>query len=86
MAEKEIKTAMKEKKLVIGSRSVLKNLKSDNIESVICASNCPDNTYGELRYYGKHFGVEVKRFSGNSRRLGEICGKPFGILVLGIKK
>lgn len=84
--EKEIKSAMKEKKLVMGSRSVFKNLKQNIIKSVICASNCPEDKYKDLEYYGKNFGIELKKFKGNSRQLGEICAKPFNIAVLGIKK
>jgi len=84
--EKEIKSAMEEKKLVIGSRSVFKNLKQNIIKSVIYASNCPEGTYENLEYYRKHFGIELKKFKGNSRQLGEICAKPFNISILGIKK
>jgi len=84
--EKEIKSAIKEKKLVIGSRSVFKNLKQNIIKSVIYASNFPEDRLKDLEYYGKNFGIELKRFKGNSRQLGEMCAKPFNISLLGIKK
>ena len=84
--EKEIKSAIKEKKLLIGSKSVLKNLKRNVIKSVIHASNCPEDRLKDLEYYGKNFGIELKRFKGNSRQLGEVCAKPFNISVIGIKK
>ncbi len=84
--EKEIKSAIKEKKLVIGTKSVLKNLKQNIIKSVIYASNCPENTHKDLEYYSKNFGIELKKFKGNSRQLGEVSAKPFNISVLGIKK
>ncbi len=84
--EKEIKDAMKEKKLLIGSNTVFKNIKKDAIRYVIYSSNCSDEVMGNLDYYSKNFGVEMKKFSGNSRQLGEICGKPFNIMLLGIKK
>lgn len=84
--EKEIKAAMKDKKLVIGSKSVFKNLKQNIIKSVIYASNCPEGTCRDLEYYSKNFGTELKKFKGNSRQLGEICAKPFNVSVLGIKK
>jgi large subunit ribosomal protein L30e len=84
--EKEIKFAIKEKKLVIGSRGVFKNLKQNIIKSVICASNCPEATCKDLEYYGKNFDIELKKFKGNSRQLGEMCAKPFNVSVLGIKK
>jgi large subunit ribosomal protein L30e len=86
MTEKEIKKAIKEGKLVIGSKRVLKDLKQGVIKSVIYASNCPENRKKDINYYSKHFGIEVKRFKGNSRQLGEICGKPFNVVLLGIRK
>ncbi len=86
MVEKEIKEAIKEKKLVIGTRSIIRNLKTGSLKSVVCSSNCTDDLIKDLNYYSKNFGVEIKRFRGNSRQLGEICGKPFNIMVLGIKK
>lgn len=84
--EKEIKDAMKERKLIIGTRSIVKNIKNANIRYVICTDNCRADVLDELNYYNKKFGVEIKNFAGNSRQLGEICGKPFNIMLLGIKK
>jgi large subunit ribosomal protein L30e len=84
--EKEIKDAMKEKKLVIGTRIVIKGIKKASIKYVICPDNCRNDVLDDLNYYSKNFGVEIKKFSGNSRQLGEICGKPFNVMLLGIKK
>ena len=84
--EKNIKKAMKEKKLVIGSRNVIKNIKTKNVVYVICSNNCKEDVMNDLKYYSKNFGVEIEKFKGNSRQLGEICGKPFNIMLLGIKK
>ncbi len=84
--EKEIKEAMKEKKLVIGSEKVIEGIKHSSIKYVIVPVNCSDDMLGDLAYYVKNFGVERKSFEGNSRQLGEICGKPFNIMLLGVKK
>jgi large subunit ribosomal protein L30e len=84
--EKEIKDAMKEKKLVVGTRMIIKNIKKDAVKYVICPENCRDDVLEDLDYYSRNFGIEIRKFSGNSRQLGEICGKPFNIMLLGIKK
>ncbi len=84
--DKEIKEGMKEKKLVIGSRNVIKGIKSDNVKYVILPTNCKEDVMNELNYYNKNFKVEIKKFKGNSRQLGELCGKPFNVMLLGIKK
>ncbi len=84
--DKEIKEAMEEKKLIIGSKSVVKNIKRNDVKYVICSTNCKEDVINDLNYYNKNFGVEIKKFKGNSRQLGEICGKPFNVMLLGIKK
>jgi ribosomal protein L30E len=82
----EIKKAMKENAIVLGSRMVQKMLKNSELKSVIFANNAPEVTRKDLEYYSNNFGADVKGFEGNSRQLGEFCGKPFNILVLGVKK
>lgn len=82
----EIKDAAKEKRLVIGSRTVFKGLKKGNLKNVIYSSNCPDAVKEDLKYYTKVSGVKIEEFKGNSDKLGETCKKPFNILILGIKK
>lgn len=84
--EKEIKEAVKEKKLVIGSEKVIESIKLSTLKHVIIPSNCSDALLRDLEYYSRNFAVETNKFAGNSRQLGEICGKPFNIMLLGIKK
>ena len=81
-----IKEALKEQMLVLGSRQVESMAKKSELKMVIYASNSPENTKRDLNYYNKHFGIEIKMFNGNSRQLGEFCGKPFNVVTLGIKK
>jgi len=82
----DIKTAIKKKKIVMGSRSVVKSLKNGKTESVIYATNLPKATMRDLNRYSNISKVGLKGFDGNSAELGELCGKPFPILMLGIRK
>lgn len=84
--EKEVKEAMREEKLIIGTRMVMKGIKDEAIKYVICPENCSQEVRSDLDYYNRNFGLDVKKFTGNSRQLGEICGKPFNIMLLGVKK
>ena len=84
--EKEIKEAMKERKILIGSKRVLKNIKLNTLKTVIYASNCSEEMVNELNFQSKNLGFETKSFKGSSRELGEICGKPFNVLLLGLRK
>ncbi|MBN2042508.1 MAG: ribosomal L7Ae/L30e/S12e/Gadd45 family protein [Candidatus Aenigmarchaeota archaeon] len=81
-----IKAAMKEQKIVLGSRQVESMAKKSELIMIIYASNIPENTKRDLKYYNKNFGIDIKMFTGNSRQLGEFCGKPFNVITLGIKK
>jgi large subunit ribosomal protein L30e len=84
--DKDIKKALKEKKLVIGSNSVIKTVKNGKLESVIYATNTPDNKVRDINHYAEASGIKTQQYSGNSVQLGELCGKPFSILLLGIRK
>lgn len=78
--------ARKAGKLIIGKKTVLKNLKSGGLAGVVYSSNCPKNLLEDLSYYSKLNKIEIENFNDNSEKLGEACGKPFNVLVVGIKK
>ena len=82
----EIKSAIKEKKLVMGSRVVFKGVKIGRIDTVFYASNCPENVRKDLDHYAKLSKIKIEKFEGNANQLGEICGKPFNILMVGVMK
>jgi large subunit ribosomal protein L30e len=84
--ENDIKKALKQKKLLIGSRSVLSAVKAGKTGSLVYARNIPKQALGDVQHYASLAGVEAMEFPGNSVQLGEICGKPFNILLLGILK
>jgi len=82
----EIREALKEKRIIIGSRSVVKGVKRGYLKGVVAASNCPDSLKKDLDYYAANAFITIKEFKGSSVQLGELCGKPFSILLVGIKK
>ncbi len=85
-SEKDIKDAMKNGKLVIGKREVSKALKTGKLKAVFYAENCPSENARELEYHGRVADVPVEKFIGTSAALGQLCGKPFKIVTLGIEK
>lgn len=72
----EIKEAMKEKKILIGSRTVMKGVKRGHVDSVIYASNCPEETRKDLEYYSKGGFLGLKVFQGNSVQLERSAASP----------
>jgi large subunit ribosomal protein L30e len=85
-ATKIVKEAHDSGKLLIGSRSVIKGLKSGSIRQLICSSNCPENYRKVAEAHAKESATELVEFKGDSVRLGETCGKPFTVLMVGVKK
>ena len=84
--EKEIKEGLKSKKVVLGSNSVIRAVKSGFLKTIVYASNVPEVSIKNLQYYSQLGKVSLERFEGNSKQLGEICGKPFNVLLVGLKK
>ncbi|MBL7206566.1 MAG: ribosomal L7Ae/L30e/S12e/Gadd45 family protein [Candidatus Aenigmarchaeota archaeon] len=84
--QKKINDAKKEKTLLIGTRTVKKNIKNGKVGSIIYASNCPENLEMELAHYSKISKIEIEKSKSDSKKLGEACGKPFNVLVIGIGK
>jgi len=81
----DLRDAVNEKKIIIGSKQTIKNLKLKSIKKVFVASNCPENLKKDINYYSKLTGIKVENFDGTAKQLGIFCGKPFSIAVLAIK-
>ena len=81
----ELRNAVNEKRVIIGSKQTVKNLKLKNIKLVVLASNCPENIKKDIEYYSKLTGIKIEKFDGTAKQLGVFCGKPFSIAVLAIK-
>jgi large subunit ribosomal protein L30e len=82
----DIKDAVKNKKLLIGTRETIKNMKSGNLKKVIYSSNLPEDTKRDLNHHVSLSKIELEEFKGDSKKLGETCGKPFAILIMGIRR
>jgi len=82
----DINEAVKNDKLLIGSNMVFRNVKKGRLQSLIFASNLPEASRKELDNQASISGIERRDFEGDSAKLGEACGKPFNILLIGIKK
>jgi large subunit ribosomal protein L30e len=81
---KEIRDALKQKKLIIGTLSIMKNLKSGRIKKVFVTSNCPSGVKEGILHYAKLAKAEVVLLKQPNDELGALCKKPFSISVLGV--
>lgn len=82
----EIKKLLKEKSLIMGKESAIKNAKLGKAEKVFLASNCSDKDREDINRYADSSGAEVIGLKQNNEELGIICKKPFSISVLSVLK
>lgn len=80
----DLRSALKENKVIIGSKRTTKYLKLGNVKMIVIANNCPDNVKKDLEHYTKLTGVKIEKFDGTAKKLGIFCGKPFSIASLAI--
>ncbi len=83
MSQEEIKKALNDKNITIGSDSVLKMAKIGRLKKVLVAKNCKIEVLKDLEYYARLNKFELIRLNENNEELGVICKKPFFISVLG---
>lgn len=85
-AAKDIASALKAGSLIIGTHAVIKASKRGTVKEIVHATNIPENLLADLQHASSVGGLELKSFGEDSVRLGQVCGKPFKILSIGIKK
>ena len=85
-ANKLIKDSLKAKTLVIGAKEAISQTKRGNLKVIIHSNNIPRALKRDLDYYAKIAAIELALFDDDAIRLGQVCGKPFRILAVGVKK
>ena len=80
----ELKKALKDKGLVLGTEKTLKNIKSGKSKKVFVSSNCPDGIKEDITHFCKLANVEVFELDETNEEIGFICKKPFSINVVSV--
>lgn len=83
---KEIKKALKEENVIIGTEITLKNLKQGKIARIYLSSNCQSATKDEISHLAEINKTKIIELGINDEELGVICKKPFSISVLSVSK
>jgi len=84
--EKTIKENLKEDKVIIGFKSVIKILKKGSPQMIVLANNIPEENKKMIIHNAQISNVEIKEYQNDNVNLGLVCGKPFPISVLAIKR
>jgi len=83
---KLIKEKIKQDKVLLGYKSVMKSLKSSRPELIVYANNLPDDRKKMIEHNAKISNVEIKEYPNDNVNLGLVCGKPFSVSILAIKR
>ncbi len=84
--EKLIKDKVKENEVVLGYKNVIKLLKNSKPELIVVANNIPEDNKKIIELNAKMSKVEVKEYKEDNVNLGLLCGKPFSVSALAIKR
>lgn len=82
---KELQVKVAEKKILFGTDSVIKALRSGGVKKVVVSRNCPAAVKQDLEHYAKLVDVPVAEAEMTNDELGVLCKKNFAISVVGIK-
>ena len=83
---KIIKTKVKQKKVILGYNTVMKSIKTRRPELIVFASNFPEEKKKMIEHNAKISKIEVREYPKDGVNLGLVCGKPFPVGVLAIKR
>lgn len=83
---KLIKEKVKQDKVLLGYKSVMKLIKSGRPELVVYANNIPEERKKTLEHNTKIANVKIQEYPNDGVNLGLVCGKPFPVSVLAIKR
>jgi large subunit ribosomal protein L30e len=84
--EATIQDALKAKKAILGYRQAIKFIKIDEPKLIVIAKNIPESMKKEIEHNTKVSNILLEVFGGNSKELGVVCGKPYPISAIAIKK
>ena len=83
---KEINVAVKTGKVLLGTKSVLKQLSMGDLKLLILANNAPKEVVDKIKLFNNCLETPIPIFTSknSSWDLGAVCAKPFWVSTVGI--
>jgi large subunit ribosomal protein L30e len=81
----DIQAAIKSGKAVIGYKQSIRFIKLNVPKVIVVAGNMPEKYRKEIEHSTKVSNAKLEVFSGSSKELGIMCGKPFPVTTVVIK-
>jgi len=83
---KAIAAAVRTGSVLFGAESAIKSAKRGKAKLIVVAANCPENLRRDIEYYCKLSRIPMIIYKGSSIDLGMVCGKPFTVSALVVRK
>ncbi len=80
--KEELKEALEDKNLAIGTDKTMKSLKAGKLKKVFLAKNCPLKTKEDIKHYARLSKIDIVELGMTNEEIGVVCKKPFSISVL----
>jgi large subunit ribosomal protein L30e len=81
----EIRNALKNDKLIIGTDRVMKAIKEKTVAKVVLSNNVPADVKEDIERYAGISEIPVEAVDMPNEDLGVLCRKKFHISVLGLQ-
>ncbi len=82
MSIKELRDALKEQKMIFGTKATLQQLKKGTVKKIFISGNCPVAVRESIKHYSKLANVDVVELQQPGDELALICKKNFSVSVL----
>ena len=81
---KELRANVQAGKVIVGKERVVKRLKTNKLQKIFIANNCPPKIKDDVERYAKLTETPVVELSMDNEEFGVFCKKNFFISVLGV--
>ena len=81
---KELKQAVQDGNVLIGTERVMKAVKAGNLKKVFLAKNCPAEVKRDIEHYASLGSISVEQVEMDNEELGVFCKKNFFVSVIGV--
>ena len=82
----DLKKELEEKRIILGNKNSLKQLKEGLLSKVYLAKNCPKAVKEDIVYNAGLLNVPVIILKMDNEDIGSLCKKQFFVSVMGVKK
>jgi len=82
MSLPKLRDALKNQRLIYGTRETLRNLKLGKVKAVFLAKDCSETVKNSIIYYSKLKKIDIIQMEHGGKEIAQLCKKNFPVSVL----